>query len=193
MPATVKSFKLMIVSKYRYILLIVGFICCALVSDAFLIRASVSRSCRFSSHSTGEIINKVQRQRDLTIFSIDDDSETEAESIPITDSEILKDFLDISDITESIKDDTINDESSTEVEESNDLPAQRQLVWNAAVKSSVRVKEHVRTVEEYMRLPASECESAAHDIRHCHGPMALKMRQRMLILLISKGHSNYHH
>jgi hypothetical protein len=43
----------------------------------------------------------------------------------------------------------------------------RQLTWNAAVKSSVRVKENGRTVEEYMRLPASEYSvlSAAQIIR----------------------------
>lgn len=44
-------------------------------------------------------------------------------------------------------------------DESVDVPkANRELVWNAAVKSSVRVKEVGRTCEEYMRLPASECE-----------------------------------
>jgi hypothetical protein len=43
--------------------------------------------------------------------------------------------------------------------ESVEIPkANRQLIWNAAVKSSVRVKEVGRTCEEYMRLPASECE-----------------------------------
>lgn len=40
--------------------------------------------------------------------------------------------------------------------------ANRQLVWNAAVKSSVRVKELGRSCEEYMRLPASECERHSH-------------------------------
>ena len=43
--------------------------------------------------------------------------------------------------------------------------ANRQLVWNAAVKSSVRVKELGRSCEEYMRLPASECERHAHQMQ----------------------------
>ena len=38
-----------------------------------------------------------------------------------------------------------------------DAPYPR-LSWNAAVKSSVRVKESGRSCEEYMRLPASECK-----------------------------------
>lgn len=42
--------------------------------------------------------------------------------------------------------------------EDNTVPTNRQLVWSAAVKSSVRVKELGRTCEEYMRLPASECK-----------------------------------
>ena len=44
--------------------------------------------------------------------------------------------------------------------DSDEIPeaANRQLVWNAAVKSSVRVKELGRSCEEYMRLPASECK-----------------------------------
>ena len=42
--------------------------------------------------------------------------------------------------------------------ENNTVPTNRQLVWSAAVKSSVRVKELGRTCEEYMRLPASECK-----------------------------------
>ena len=42
--------------------------------------------------------------------------------------------------------------------EDNTTPTNRQLVWSAAVKSSVRVKELGRTCEEYMRLPASECK-----------------------------------
>lgn len=37
-------------------------------------------------------------------------------------------------------------------------PALPRVTWNAAVKSSVRVKEGKRTCEEYMRLPASECK-----------------------------------
>lgn len=42
----------------------------------------------------------------------------------------------------------------------------RQLVWNAAVKSSVRVKELGRSCEEYMRLPATECKTNITSISH---------------------------
>lgn len=136
-------------------ILMVGLICCIVVSDAFMMGARVSRNCR-SSDFSWEVIDIVQKGRDLTVFATDDD-DSEIEEMPINNGEVLKDFLDIADITESAEDDPIDDESNAE--ESNELPAQRQLVWNAAVKSSVRVKELERTVEEYMRLPASECES----------------------------------
>jgi hypothetical protein len=50
--------------------------------------------------------------------------------------------------------------NATDVEETDDIgPALPRVTWNAAVKSSVRVKEGRRTCEEYMRLPASECEA----------------------------------
>ena len=153
-----------IVSGGRCVLLIVGLICCVMVSDAFMMGARVIRLYG-SSDLSREVVSGVQRERDLTIFA-GDDNDSELESFPINDSGVLKDFLDISDNTESI-DNIVDDESSSE--ELTELPAQRQLVWNAAVKSSVRVKELERTVEEYMRLPASECESLSHDISYCHG------------------------
>lgn len=171
LPA-VSSRKLTIVSGYRCVILMVALICCIIVSDAFMMGARVLRTCK-SRDFSGEVINIVQKGRDLTVFATDDD-DSEIEEIPINNGEVLKDFLDIADITESVEDDPINDESNAE--ESIELPAQRQLVWNAAVKSSVRVKELERTVEEYMRLPASECESAPCLIGYCHG------------LLMSKSH-----
>lgn len=52
---------------------------------------------------------------------------------------------------------TIN---ATDIDETDDIgPALPRVTWNAAVKSSVRVKEGRRTCEEYMRLPASECKT----------------------------------
>lgn len=43
-----------------------------------------------------------------------------------------------------------------------------RLSWNAAVISSVRVKERGRTCEEYMRLPASECKCLNNSISLPH-------------------------
>jgi Na+-transporting NADH:ubiquinone oxidoreductase subunit NqrC len=169
MPA-VSSRKLTIVSGYRCVILMVGLICCIIVSDAFMMGARVLRTCRSRDFSR-EVINIVQKGRDLTVFATDD-NDSEIEEMPINNGEVLKDFLDIADNTESVEDDRINDESNAE--ESNELPSQRQLVWNAAVKSSVRVKELERTVEEYMRLPASECESAPCPIGYCHGLLMCK-------------------
>ena len=48
-------------------------------------------------------------------------------------------------------------------EDKEAAPANRELIWNAAVKSSVRVKELGRSCEEYMRLPASECKTLLSD------------------------------
>ena len=187
MPA-VSMRKLTIVSGYRCVLLIVGLICCVKVSETFLTGTRVSRIYK-QSYSSREVVNIAQRGRDLTTFASEDDQEID--SIPFNDGEVLKDFLDISDITENIGGDLVDEESSTE--ESNDLPAQRQLVWNAAVKSSVRVKELERTVEEYMRLPASECESLDTVMASRCATCKLKMRLRMLILLTAsfEGYSSY--
>lgn len=41
-------------------------------------------------------------------------------------------------------------------EEITPEPLQKRVTWTASAKGSVRVKELIRTVEEYMRLPASE-------------------------------------
>lgn len=84
------------------------------------------------------IFGQSHRKRDLSCLAVDDDS-----------------FLDSS-VEENLE--LPVDFDDTEIE-SVDVPkANRELVWNAAVKSSVRVKEVGRTCEEYMRLPASECE-----------------------------------
>lgn len=49
--------------------------------------------------------------------------------------------------------------NTTDIDETEEVsPVLPRVTWNAAVKSSVRVKEGRRTCEEYMRLPASECK-----------------------------------
>ena len=84
------------------------------------------------------IISSVFRKRESGMFaSVEDD---------LFDDLDMSEDMDISDLSDDI--DT----------KDNLAPGNRQLVWNAAVKSSVRVKELGRSCEEYMRLPASECK-----------------------------------
>ena len=61
-------------------------------------------------------------------------------------------------LIESDESKEFNGDVDADIVEKVDLP-NRQLVWNAAVKSSVRVKELGRSCEEYMRLPATECKN----------------------------------
>lgn len=88
--------------------------------------------------SIRHIFGKSHRKRDLSCLAVDDDSFFD--SSVEENLELPVDFVD------------------TEIELVDVPKANRELVWNAAVKSSVRVKEIGRTCEEYMRLPASECE-----------------------------------
>ena len=84
------------------------------------------------------IISSLFRKRESGMFaSVEDD---------LFDDLDMSEDMDISDLSD---DEDIKDTLA---------PANRQLVWNAAVKSSVRVKELGRSCEEYMRLPASECK-----------------------------------
>lgn len=106
--------------------------------NAFRSKGAVNHYSDHPLISKRHIFDNSYRKRDLCCLTSNDDS-----------------FL-VSNVEENVELPIGFDD--TEIE-SVDVPkANRQLIWNAAVKSSVRVKEAGRTCEEYMRLPASECE-----------------------------------
>jgi hypothetical protein len=109
--------------------------------SAFRSRGAVIYISDHQLISKRRIFDQTQRKRDLFCRASDEDS--------LLDSSV-EDNLELP---------VGFDDTEIETVEFQEVPkANRELVWNAAVKSSVRVKEVGRTCEEYMRLPASECE-----------------------------------
>mmetsp|Transcript_4925 Transcript_4925/g.5079 ORF Transcript_4925/g.5079 Transcript_4925/m.5079 type:complete len:297 (+) Transcript_4925:144-1034(+) len=128
-------------------------ICIATLSDIALFTVAFNPTVRYRN-SLSSIKKSCSNMKDLKMSNINEPNESSSsEDVSNLEGDISVGEGDSSDLK-------LTEEESmalvTAPANGTEPVAVRELTWTAAVKSSVRVKEIIRTSEAYMRLPASE-------------------------------------